>query len=582
MEAVSNPIVGVSETTPSTTTTLENETQSTVNITNPREAFIEKCLHPPSATASFEGLPTNDSRTQVCTNWVHNFLLENPLVAGALNDVALQVLPETISGYAILSTTGMRFPAMVFVKHVDGSPLWRQDVQNTYENDVYDVNNIWKDANLFRPCYASLTTYLNATAFNDIGMVSCAQFNPAILFTGNLPAFMDQHSSKAHKFLMQLIADGGYFLEEDDWDFEVRNRYKPFFYATHEEANMLRLNTIDHIRKFGKQYRNHVIDFNRKPYRITPDMEFQIINFAAQGNNISGNFDGAIVPTTSQLMNSSTRSFSSPAKDGSFSVQRLNNVSPKWYATAHNQTVPSPNGLYECWYSFVDPAGNDNFKRFVHADGTGRTRTCLDTFWSDDMTWTWTVYDGLVPNTNISLGTASAQLLQLKMYRGYEIQPAARSPWAGMQKLAPMPDVMAMQKYERAMWLIKDGTIAANNFASTILRGVGKIAAKVIKPLAKGALHGAANAVGSNTRGRKKKKVSIKEPRGRSASKGRSKSRPRTATPAPSSRKKYGIPDFETRQREYRKMLAYENAMRQEMENLKINENKRAAKTSKK
>ena len=33
-------------------------------------------------------------------------------------------------------------------------------------------------------------------------------------------------------------------------------------------------------------------------FTITPDMEFQIINFAAQVNNISGNSDGAVVPTS--------------------------------------------------------------------------------------------------------------------------------------------------------------------------------------------------------------------------------------------------------------------------------------------
>ena len=125
-----------------------SETQTITKVQSEDRSFITKCLHPPSAVPNFEGLPTNDSRSQVVVQWASNKLMDRPYVAAALNEESIPVEQTLVSGFAFLTTTGMNFPVMVFVK-VDGG--WRQDVNNTVTNDVYDVTNIWKDANLYRP-----------------------------------------------------------------------------------------------------------------------------------------------------------------------------------------------------------------------------------------------------------------------------------------------------------------------------------------------------------------------------------------------------------------------------------------------
>lgn len=474
-EATANPIMG-------TTDPVEpSETQTITKVQSEDRSFITKCLHPPSAVPNFEGLPTNDSRSQVVVQWASNKLMDRPYVAAALNEEPIPVEQTLVSGFAFLTTTGMNFPVMVFTK-VDGG--WRQDVNNTASNDVYDVTNIWKDANLYRPIYSSITTYPNVTAFNNLGIVTAAQFNPPIEFTGTVPAFVDARPSKAHKFIKALLDSGGRFSAKHDWDYDFIRRYSKYF-EDFEESELIKEMagfTLVSKPKQKEKPQNH--------FTITPDMEFQIINFAAQVNNISGNSDGAVVPTSSQLINMSTRSFACQAREGNFMVNRLNTTQPKWYATSHNKQTFSPYGLYECWYSFTDALGNDNYQRFVYKAPDGRTRTCYDTFWSDEMTWGWTVYDGMVPNTNIAQGISNDQLIQLKMYRGYEIQPAAKSPWAGMQKLAPLPNIEAMQDYERAFWELKDATVAANNF----LAAAAKIGGRIISNVARKAITGAIQA----------------------------------------------------------------------------------------
>ena len=51
---------------------------------------------------------------------------------------------------------------------------------------AYNFSNWYQDAQLYRPVAKSLTTTLNATAFNNTGIVSGEQFNPNIMFAGTL------------------------------------------------------------------------------------------------------------------------------------------------------------------------------------------------------------------------------------------------------------------------------------------------------------------------------------------------------------------------------------------------------------
>nr|WAY16446.1 hypothetical protein [Hepelivirales sp.]WAY16448.1 hypothetical protein [Hepelivirales sp.] len=517
MSATKNDIIGAQE---NFAPLIDTETQNSSAKLSARDAFLAKTVHPPSAVPGYEGIPTNDCRSQVITEWVDNRLINTSKVGGG--GLFTTVPNGEIEGYAFLHTSAPNFPIMVFVKVGPGTIWpnggWRQDIGNTKKLTIYDMNNFWRDATLYRQCYKSYTYYANTTAFNDVGEVSTAQFNPAVQFTAAAPASVNKPA-----FFEALLAHGGVLLDSDDWSNDTLLKYSEFVVGKEMLVALMRDNSKVDVQKLTKEQQKQLtadrtavaafrevtsksvtkmqqarVDraFNAKyeegdefikpicdnnivrNFKITPDMEYQIVNFGAMGNNQSGNSDGAVVPSMEQVTSLSKRAFTCPAKEGQFVVNRLNKAVPSWYATSHNKQLTSPYGLYECWYSFNDDLGNDNYKpfEFIQAGATAPS-TCMDAFWGDDWTWSWTVFDGMVPNTNIATSSVSNQILQIKGYNGYEIQPAAKSPWAGLQSLGPLPDVMAIQEYERSTSKMKDGTISANNFLGAIAKGalqVGK------------------------------------------------------------------------------------------------------------
>jgi len=443
MDPARNEIAGVNDPSEYSPVT-QSETQETAARKTPDQAFLEKTIHPPSAVAGYEGIPTNDARTQVVMNWVDNRLTETPTTPGAFGEPVNEIQAGAVRGFAFLHTTGMDFPLICFVQYDDSSLAWNQDTTNTKRLDVYPLESFWKDANLFRQCYKSYTYYLNTTAFNNTGAVTTSQFNPAILFAGELPVFFDKDRRRAHKFTQTLMDEGGYFLESDDWPEDFCEKYVSNFVddKTHKalqsddpeeraKANVDILNKIVRAAKARWQLKcakNSRLDIEatnppfkppRNIRRIAPDFAYQIINFNNVGNAISGNSAGAVVPTQSQLSNMSTRSFTCPAKEGAYVVNRLNTIDPGWQVASNNRiTTSNPSGLYECWFTFNDPLGQDNFAAFTHRGPDGNTRVNRDVLWGTHFTWSWTVFEGLVPNVNIASSQNSAALIQIKGYNG--------------------------------------------------------------------------------------------------------------------------------------------------------------------
>jgi len=170
-------------------TSMKNSEVVTPPSSSPRAAFVTKCLHPPSSVSSFEGIPTNDARTQVILNYVNVGIINQPTFYDTLST---NTVPYNDSAnaftYAIMCPTGARVLGIPYVRNVTGGvpDVVTQDLTNVMTNDQYNFKFWQNDANLYRPVYKSMTTYLNATAFNDQGIVTSSQFNPNILFAGNL------------------------------------------------------------------------------------------------------------------------------------------------------------------------------------------------------------------------------------------------------------------------------------------------------------------------------------------------------------------------------------------------------------
>jgi len=93
-------------------TAQDSEIQSTAKpASSPSSAFVRKCLHPPSAIPNFEGMPTNDARTQVTVEWRGIDLLNPPatLIGGVVSPVGF------FDEYALLIPNGGRVKYLGFV-----------------------------------------------------------------------------------------------------------------------------------------------------------------------------------------------------------------------------------------------------------------------------------------------------------------------------------------------------------------------------------------------------------------------------------------------------------------------------------
>ncbi len=432
----------------------DDEVQSKSTVTDAQTAVIRKSLHPPSAIPGYMGLPTNDARSQVLLNYRNPSLMQSPyLIRGSPGVVTPLTAPELSTfNYAILSTNGARVLGIGYV-YDSVSGTMQQDLNGVIYQDAYNFANWQDDANLYRPINKSLTTYLNATAFNDTGMVTCNQFNPNILFAGTLLTFAHEQTEKFYEFVKYGHKMG-----------RIRTVHKPTREQTETFMQFPHYHRVEILRLTGAAV-NEVLD-------LDPNTTVQVLNLGDIGAPPTTTAVD-LVPTPSQITNNSMRSYVGKAREGCFAVQRLNTVAPAWMAASN--TNNGENGLYDCFFYVKDPNGVSHFVAFTEnappATPEVSLQTLKDTLWTKDMTFSWQRYDGLSLNSQTSVST---QLLLRKYHVGFEVQPTPRSAWSGMVNLGPKPDLMTMQAMMDAFYELKDGMPARYNFWGTLASIAGQ------------------------------------------------------------------------------------------------------------
>lgn len=439
----------------------------------PQHACIKKCLHPPSAVPSYEGLCTNDARSQVNIEWRNMEVMNRPIIydSSIVPNVYRYVDSADLEQFdlAMLIPTGARVKSIGFIFNRYFNSM-QQDYNNVAIEQLYNFQNWRYDANLYRPTYKSTTLSLNATAFNNTGMVAGNQFNPAILFAGTLIDFSLKEPAHFYDFVRCEHTRKSINVHQTRPNEDIVSRWENFpAYIRNELCSRLKLNPTA------------VLD-------LDPNTTIQVINFN-RTTDVTGS-SITIVPTNSQILGQSMRGFGGKATEGAFSINRLNTVSPRWLAASN--THGGEMGLYRCYF-FVK--GNDDSSHFVpFLDNTPpgpvppTTNYLYDTLWSEDMTWSWVRFSGLSLNSQTSVST---QLLIRKFYSGYEIQPTMTSAWAGMTKFGPKPDLKAMEAMMDGFFELKDVLPARYNFWGTL----GSIAAQGLSTFGSSLLK---NLVGGN------------------------------------------------------------------------------------
>lgn len=466
--AVDNPIEGDmfsnlhADTEAQTTTTARH---------NPKQAVVRKCLHPPSAVPEFCGLPTNDARSQVHLEWRNMQLMQTPYIIDSAPDSPTYskvraCTPADLAtfDYAFLIPNGARVKSIGFVYNATTGRM-EQDYNGKHIEQLYDFAQWSKDVNLYRPTYKSTTLYLNATAFNNTGMVVGNQFNPNILFAGTLLGMSHEQPSLFHSLVTAGVTSG---------------KFKHLQRPTREQVELWE--TFPHYHRAEVLRRT-----NANPtdiINLDPNTTHQIISFG----RLSSDAGVQNVPSSSQILGNSLRSLGCKAMEGVFSVQRLNTITPSWCsgATTRSPTATEIGGLYQCWYAEVDGTTGVTLLQAFNENapiGTANDATVAlnDTLWSKDMTWSWVRFSGLSLNSQTS---TSMQLLIKKTYCGYEVQPCLASAWSGMMQLGPKPDLTALQAMMDGFYELKDVMPARYNFWGTI----AGLAAKGLKTFGTGVL----------------------------------------------------------------------------------------------
>lgn len=436
----------------------DTEVQSRTLASKPEISFIQKCIHPPSALPGYAGIPTNDARSQTCLEWRRMNIMNTPriydysLPSPAVRNVIAADLNQF--DYCYLHLNGARVMSVPFIFNQSSGSMG-QDYANVQTINQYDWKNWCTDANLFRVVYKSSTHTLNATMFNNTGLVVGSQFNPSILFSGTIGEFAECKPAHFRRFVQQFHLSGQYPVTTDP---------------------------IEKTQFAGipKHIRDDVIDLcGLKPgtsIALDPNVLIQVLNLS----NVNTGSPLDLTPTNDSILQMSLRSYGGKASEGAFSVQRLNTIAPKWNVATNSVTaVGAPyQGLYNCYTYTVSNAGSEHFVALSENAAAGTTGENLvplaDTLWTSDMTMSWVKFSGLSLNSQSSVST---QLLALKQYIGIEVQPSPVSAWAAMMRLGPKPDLQSMQALMDAFYELKDVLPARYNFWGTL----GSIAAQGLK-----------------------------------------------------------------------------------------------------
>jgi len=427
----------------------------------PESAMILKITHPPTVCEEFMGLPTMDTRTQVILNWRNIDILKEPLVFDRSAGVAMPKSWMRSDDYSIVVPTGARikwFGVTYSENNGVSNGAYEQDLNNVGIQDNFDFS-IWSHTvNNYRPIAKSVTLYPNVTAFNNQGTIAVQQFNPAILFGGSVSDLSFTHVKLFHQML-------------------------DHYYSTKPEIFLKDVNSVSssiNTTSLDAWFRSRSI--RPSGLSLDPDQFIQIINLG----NVGYPTDAiSLVPTPSQIVTNSMRSYADKFINGAFAVNRINTLSPEWMAGSN--TRPG-NGLYDCWSYTYSADGSSHLIPLLDPTpvGTSTFTTMRDTLWTKDMTWTFIRMQGISPNYGVTNESPQAAPICLKTYYTFEAQPVWNGPWNGLSRVSPMPSLKAMENLMDTFYNMPDAMPAKMNFLGSFLPTlIGMLPAglKVIKSL---------------------------------------------------------------------------------------------------
>lgn len=471
-----------------------------------KSASLKKIVHPPS-DEDFLGLPVGGDRSQIIME-LKQLRFNNPrlfingpnFVSASSNPIYNQKIRLTL-----LMLNGPRVSGVQFA--YDSRLGYNYQDQGTiYYNDTYDFKNWSTDVNLYRPVYKSTTVALNATAFNNVGLVTASQFNPAILFAGTVGEFLSTKRSESINWLKQMFERMGKVASEDDFvdicscgvdvnhhTFAI-HRKNGRFYAKYvsDWLSLPRSIRLDLVEALMSTKRAKTLSLNLREdgagdvIGMAVNTLIQVLNLNNIGPDpVGGVIDG--VPTVSQI-SQVAKSYSGEARGGCFQVHRHVDLEPQWLpASRAGGSGDSLPRLYNCYIYYTQGATYIPLYEQQKESALVASDVILkDGLWTPSMTMGWITFDGLAPNVTANpTSEATEEFILVKSITGLEIQPAMKGAYSMMGKKAPAIDLDLMQEMLTTQSEFKDGMPASYNSWGMLAQLAGNVVKNVAPHLIK-------------------------------------------------------------------------------------------------
>lgn len=433
-------------------------------LTEAGAAYVLKKIHPPAPTPmSYAGRPSIMSQ-EICTfetpgeTDVRPILVENRSSSGPPDIV--YTYPDTM---LFLNLPGGIVSQYVFMKAGDDTFVQQSGINipagvalqsPVCLNSGFDwKNNYSREIAGHLLDYKSVTTYCNATNFNNQGLISTSKFKPDIIFNTveNFALTLDE-KSKAN--LYAATGHQPYHKKKHHDDFEVIDRVG----APNTQAKFQFLNfgtqEATLINQFGMQY-------------------------------IKGLFPQNVGEVQAMSRNNATRPFKEGAFDVSRDARETQDLVNRPLLTSTTFDGTNLVGTLICWYN---PTTFQTYyvRLIASIDSTLASvfDKASDIPWSDT-TGSFTLIQGMsVPTTESAIVSLNnLPYASVKTISGWMVQPSPRSSLNVFVKELPFPDQAAINMIATINRSRPDSLPAAENDFASIAQMLLSLAPSVISML---------------------------------------------------------------------------------------------------
>lgn len=433
-------------------------------------AYVNKITHPPSPMSSeYQGRPDCSAPNVVLME-----LKAEENVPPILSFPTSASSTKTInpSSMMFIQTSGAVVMNYIFMWLADSSstvmgwvqpqgqnavastqPTVTQATQPAVRSAGYNFNQWQSDIASHRKTYKSSTYYLNATNFNNQGIVTSAKFKPDIVHGTSLLGLIESHAGdyESSKSLIAAIKaacnhHGIQFKFEDDG--------------------------FTFIDKDGVKLPGDSFSYQIWEWGSFTGSKGSTLPFSSQI------YWNTLFPAnSSELLVSSPKAATRPAREGAFVVLQQEDEIIPWisnYATSSN-TPANPSGLNLSFMRYLSGSSAVYIPLFNQTTFNNTfTPLTADVPWGS-LDWSYTIFEGLtVPATGPGVTLTSVPYITVKSILGLELQPRSSSSLATFQKTLPLPDDDAIKMAIGIMHARPDSLPASAN-------DLGSIAATAMK-----------------------------------------------------------------------------------------------------